>query len=217
MTDPVAEVAVWAEIPEGYAALPLSEIPEAMAATGRLIDELGTAAQREIAPAALDRLGGYLRALAEADTVYCGVGRHASGEDGSLITSSLVVNLLAFPGERNPRLILRDLLQAKQAAEERGQADLVDLPNGPVLFVERTLTLAVPPLPGSHVLAAEQEASVWQLEAFVPSPAGDRLATIEVSTPNVADGPQFRMMTVLMAAGVTFEAPVEVDPLAALG
>lgn len=45
---------------------------------------------------------------------------------------------------------------------------------------------------------------------------GDRLATVEVSTPFVEHGPQYRTMVVTMAAGLTFQPPDGQDPLAAL-
>jgi hypothetical protein len=84
------------------------------------------------------------------------------------------------------------------------------------MFFERTLMLPTPAMPGRHVLAEGTESPVWQLEAFVPSPEGDKLATIEVSTPFAEHGPQYRTMVVTMAAGVAFWPPVGHDPLAVL-
>jgi hypothetical protein len=214
-TDP-GPAGVWLAIPEGYAALPLENIPDTIAVTRQLVAELGPAAQHQLNDHVLDLLGFSLEALAERRTVYCGFGRHRSAVNGQLITSSLVVTLLEFPEERNPRLVLRDLLLGKDNAGEAGQADLVDLPNGPVLFFERTRMLPRPAAPGQHVLAESTESPVWQLEAFVPSPEGDELATIEVSTPLVEHGPQYRTLVVTMAAGVTFKPPIGHDPLSAL-
>jgi hypothetical protein len=77
-----------------------------------------------------------------------------------------------------------------------------------VLFFE-----SVRLLPG---LVDGQLDQVWQLEAFVPAPDGDQLATIELSTPFVDDGPQFRALVVGMAASVGFRPPTSDDPLAAL-
>jgi len=127
-----------------------------------------------------------------------------------------VVTVLDFPGERNPRLVLRDLLIGKAQAHEAGQPDIIDLPNGPVAFFEHTLSLPNPAIPGQHVLAASTEVPVWQLEAFVPSATGNRLVTIETSTPFADHGPQYRAMVVAMAAGVAFQPPADADPLAAL-
>ena len=210
------EVPVWLSIPDGYAELPLDDIPQTIDVTRRLVDELGTPDQRQAAEFVLGSLNVFLGALAERNAVYCGLGRHQSAFNGQLITSSLVITVLDFPGERNPRLVLRDLLIAKAQANETGQADVIDLPGGPAAFFEHTLTLPAPALPGRHVLAEGAESPVWQLEAFVPSPAGDRLVTIEASTPFADHGPQYRAMVVAMAAGVGFEPPAEADPLEAL-
>jgi hypothetical protein len=207
---------VWLSIPEGYAALPLDNIPEAIAATGQLVAELGTPQQRQASDYVLGLLRVFLQTLAERRAVYCGIGRHLSAIDGQLITSSLVVTLLEFPDRRNPRLVLKALLQGKADAGEAGQTDLVDLPNGPAMFFERTQVLPAPAMPGQHVLAEGTESPVWQLEAYVPSPEGDRLATIEVSTPFVEHGPQYRGMVVTMVAGVGFRRPVGNDPLSVL-
>jgi hypothetical protein len=207
---------VWLSIPDGYAALPLENIPETIAATGQLVAELGTPQQRQASDHVLGSLSVFLGMLAERRAVYCGLGRHLSAINGQLITSSMVVTLLEFPEQRNPRLVLKDLLQAKVDAREAGQPDLVDLPNGPAMFFERTLMLPTPAIPGQQVLAEGTESPVWQLEAFVPSPDGDKLATIEVSTPFAEHGPQYRTMVVTMAAGVAFKPPFGSGPLTAL-
>jgi hypothetical protein len=208
--------AVWFGVPDGYAPLPLENLAETMSATYRLVDELGTAEQRALSGEALGALQVYLGELAERGAVYCGIGRHRSETDDSPVTSSLVVTLREFPGQRHPRLLLRDVAEGKRRAGERGHAEIIDLPDGPAMFVERTLLLPVPPREDSHVLAAAEEAPVWQLEAFLPAPDGDRLAVIEVSTPFLDAGPQFRPMTVAMAAALSFRPPADVDPLAAL-
>ncbi len=208
--------AVWLSIAEGYARLPLTDIPEAMAATGRIIDELGTPAQRATSGSVLEMLGAMLETLAAAQAVYCGVGRHESALNGQVVTSTLVVSLLEFEGRRNPRLVLKDLIIAKRDADESGAVDVVDLPNGPVMFFERTLLLPTPPAAGQHVLAEGTESPVWQIEAFVPSPEGDKLATIEISTPFVDHGPLYRGIAVGMASTVLFRQPPKLDALAAL-
>jgi hypothetical protein len=207
---------VWLSIPDGYAALPLDNIPETIAATGQLVAEFGTPEQRRASDYVLGSLNFFLESLAERRAVYCGIGRHQSAINGQLITSSLVVTLLEFPEQSNPRLVLKDLLQGKVDAREAGQTDLVDLPNGPVMFFERTLMLPTPAIPGQHVLTEGTESPVWQLKAFVPSSEGDKLATIEVSTPFTEHGPQYRGMVVTMAAGVAFRPPFGRDPLSAL-
>jgi hypothetical protein len=207
--------ALWAEIPDGYVALPLTDIPATMATAERLIDELGTAQQRDLAPGVLASLGAHLSRLAGDNAVYCGLGAHATDDIG-VVTSSLVISLLGFPGARNPRLLLKELLLAKQRAGERGEVELGELPGGPVLFFERTRMLPVPVQPRDHVLAEPVEAPVWQTEVLVPNSEGDRLATIEFSTPDVAAGPRYRRMLAELAATLRFEPPVTSDPLAAL-
>ncbi|HEX5198788.1 hypothetical protein ACFQS1_02340 [Paractinoplanes rhizophilus] len=203
------EIPVWLSIPEGYAELPLEDIASTVDLTRRLVDELGTEEQREAGEFVFSSLYFFLSALAERNAVYCGIGRHTSALDGRLITSSLVVTVMDFPGERNPRLVLRDVLLGKARAEEEGQADIVDLSRGPAAFFEHTLSLPNPATPGAEV-------PVWQLEAFVPAPGGDRLVTIELSTPFTEHGPQYRTMVVEMANAVAFEPPASADPLAAL-
>lgn len=207
---------VWLSIPEGYAELPLDDIPQTIDVTRRLVDELGTAEQRRAAAFVLSSLDVFLGTLAERNAVYAGLGRHRSALNGQLITSSLVVTVLDVPGERNPRLVLRDLLVGKARAHEHGQADVLDLPAGPAAFFEHTLSLPNPAVPGQHVLAEGTEVPVWQLEAFVPSPGGDRLVAFELSTPFAEHGPQYRAMVVAMAARLSFQPPPEEDPLAAL-
>ncbi|WP_041832598.1 hypothetical protein [Actinoplanes sp. N902-109] len=215
-TAPEEPAAVWFGVPDGYAPLPLHDLTDTMSVTYQLIQELGTDEQRALSGTALGALAVYLGELAERGAVYCGIGRHVSETDGSPVTSSLVVTLQEYPGRRNPRLLLRDVAEGKRRAGEHGHAELVDLPNGPALFVERELLLPAPPRPGDHVLTVAAEAPVWQLEAFLPGPDGDRLAVIEVSTPFVAAGPQFRPMTVAMAAALSFRPPADQDPLASL-
>ncbi|WP_433362625.1 hypothetical protein ACQPZX_30655 [Actinoplanes sp. CA-142083] len=203
------EIPVWLSIPSGYAELPLEDIASTVDVTRRLVDELGTEEQREAGEFVFSSLYFFLSALAERNAVYCGIGRHSSFLTGGLITSSLVVTVMDFPGERNPRLVLRDVLIGKARAQEAGQPDIVDLPGGPAAFFEHTLSLPNPATAGVEV-------PVWQLEAFVPSPGGDRLVTIELSTPFAEHGPQYRTMVVEMANAVRFEPPASADPLSAL-
>ncbi|GGL11806.1 hypothetical protein [Mangrovihabitans endophyticus] len=207
--------AVWLTIPDGYAELPLTDIKATTDATATLIDGLGTPQQQHAAGYVLNSLTVLLTLLRDRRAVYCGLGRHRSAVDGSPITSSLVVTLLDFPDTRNPKLVLRDLLDAEARTGAPAQVDLVDLPHGPALFVERTRLMPTPTLPGQHPLTDDQS-PVWQLTASIPSPRGDRLATIETTTPFADHGPQYRPMTVEMAAALSFTPPPEQNPLDAL-
>lgn len=211
--DSSGSAAVWLVVPTGYAALPLADIPQTLEVTGRLVEELAPPALRAAGRSVLGPLAVMLETLAAGRAVYCGVGRHRSAIDGQVVTSSLVVSLLEFTGARNPRLVLKDLIEAKRDDGETGATDVVDLPNGPVMFFERTLMLPAPPALGQHVLAEGVESPVWQLEAFVPAPDGDKLATIQLSTPFAEHGPQYRAVVVAMASTVSFR---EAGRLAAL-
>src|ERR1700748_2619881 len=102
---------VWLAIPDGYAELPLTDVDAIARATGTLVADLGTPEQQQAAAYVLENLTFLLTALGDRQAVYCGLGRHRSVIDDSLITSSLVVTVLEFPGSRNPKLILRDLLE----------------------------------------------------------------------------------------------------------
>ncbi|GAA1994773.1 hypothetical protein [Amycolatopsis minnesotensis] len=76
-----------------------------------------------------------------------------------------------------------------------------------MLFLERTRQLPTPQLPGQPELPDEATSPVFQLEAHIPSEAGDKLASIEFSTPYESRGPQFRAMVLAMASSVSFEPP----------
>jgi hypothetical protein len=150
-----------------------------------------------------------LSELGSAGSLYCGIGHHTSPADGSVVTSSLVVSLQEFEGTRNPRLVLANLVQARADAGQYGQVDLVDMADRPVLFVERTRQLPTPRFPGQPEVAEDATSSVFQLEAYVPAADGGKLASIELSTPFEAHGPEFRGMIVQMTATVSFEPPAE--------
>ncbi len=206
---------LWLTIPDGYAELPLHDLEAVMSGTNTLIADVGTSEQRLAADFALGSLATLLTMLSERNAMYCGIGRHLSVIDGSTVTSTLVVTLFEFPGEREPKLILRDLLEAEAQEGDPAEISLVEMDKRPVLFVERTNQLPAPTIPGQQPPTAA-EAPVWQLTASVPSRRGDRLATIEVSTPFVEHGPQYRPMLVDVARSITFEPPQDSDPLAVL-
>jgi hypothetical protein len=203
-------------IPAGYAELPLTDITAKTDATARLIAELGTAEQQLSGNYLLQQLAFLLDVLGQQQAVYCGLGRHRSAIDGTLITSTLVVTVIELPGRRNPKLVLRDLLEADARDGEPAQIDLVELRNGPAMFTERVRLMPTPAHPGQQPGAAGAASPVWQLTASLPSPHGDHLATVEVSTPFPEHGPQYRPMTVDMTAALTFGPAPERDPLEAL-
>jgi hypothetical protein len=200
------DIPLWVHIPEGYFPLPLNDVESSLARADAVLGDLAGAEQQPQIHALTEVLTVFLGDLASLGTLYCGIGRHTSPVDGSIVTSSLVVSFLPFEGTRNPRLVLKDLVGAEAEAGERGQADLVDIDDRPILFFERTRRL--PPPPQDDEAGDYPTAPVFQLEAFVPAADGSKLANIELSTPFEAHGPEFRAMIVQMAASVSFEPPV---------
>ncbi len=198
---------VWAEIPTGYFALPIDDIENSMARAEEVLTELAPDELRSAVAPVVSTLTVLLGELAARDTVYCGVGRHLSAVDGSVITSSLVLTLQEAGEKRNPRLVLKDLAKLKVEAGERGQADLVDVAGRPMFFFERTRMLPTPRMPGTPEVPEGELSPVFQLEAVVPSDDGTELVAIDFSTPMEAHGPEFRGMVVQLAASVSFEPP----------
>ncbi|HEV2347374.1 MAG TPA: hypothetical protein VGS97_24985 [Actinocrinis sp.] len=200
----------WIELPRGYFPLPLDDIDTTLAAAEANLLELAPEGRRPLVSAVVDTFAALLEQLQERNTAYCGLGWHTA-EDGAVVPSSLVISLQQFPERRNPRLVLRDLVQIRAEAGEHGQVDLVDLKPGPALFFESVLTLPRPRIPGraeeaADTTATEPNADVYQLQALVPSPDGTKLAAIDFTTPDIPHGPRFRAMMVLMADSVSFTA-----------
>lgn len=198
---------IWVQIPDGYIPLPLTDIQEHMSEALEIVEERAPEdTRRAVAPLVGD-LGYLLQELAARHGLYCGVGHHVSADDGSEITSSLVVALQEFPEETNPRVLLKDLVMTKSEAGERGQADLVDIQGRPMLFFERNRRLPTPQIPGQPEVPEGATSEIYQLEALIPSADGSGLVSIEFSTPFVTHGPEFRVMVVIMAATVSFDPP----------
>lgn len=200
------EVAVWLDLPPGYLPLPLENSAERLAEVEPVLAELCPPEREELLYATLNTFATLLTELDQRNAVYCGLGWHTA-PDESVVSSTLVVSLQPTGAQRNPRLVLGDLVQAAADAGERAQADLVDLPGGPALFFERVRSLPRPTLPGQQ--GDPGRADVYQIEAIVPDEKGDLLAALEFSTPNVENGTLFREMMVLLANSVSFTAPPE--------
>jgi len=204
----------WIELPKGYFPLPVENIDEALATAEANLRELAPEDRWPLLSAVIGTFTVLLDELQARNTAYCGLGWHTA-EDGAIVPSSLVVSLQAFPQRRNPRLVLKDLVEIRAEAGEHGQVDLVDLEAGPALFFESVLSLPRPRVPGGgeaesageSEAAGEQNADVYQLQALVPSADGTKLAAIDFSTPDIPHGPRFRAMMVLMANSVSFTAP----------
>jgi hypothetical protein len=199
--------AVWVKIPTGYVPLPLDDVRENMDVARDVVNEYAGEEQRPTVEPLIEILTSYLEALAARNALYCGVGHHLSSVDGSAVTSSLVVALQEFPEKVNPRVLLKDLVMTKAAADERGQADLVDVQGRPMLFFESGRSLPTPRLPGLPEVPEDAMTTVYQLEALIPSDDGSKLVSIEFATPFVSHGPEFRAMMVIMANSVSLNPP----------
>jgi hypothetical protein len=196
---------IWVELPPGYFPLPLDDIDNTLATAEANLRELAPQEQRPLLAAVVGTLGVLLEQLQERNAAYCGIGWHTA-EDGTVVPSSLVVSIQPFPHKRNPRLVIKDLVDARAQAGEHGHVDVVDLSRGPALFFESVLTLPRPQLPGQPP-NEQPDAEVYQLQALVPSEDGRKLAAIDFTTPDIPHGPRFRAMMVLMADSVSFAAP----------
>jgi hypothetical protein len=195
----------WLELPPGYFPLPLDDIDNTLATAERNLRELAPEEQRPLLTAVVGTLTVLLEQLQQRNGAYCGLGWHTS-EDGAVVPSSLVVSVQPFPHKRNPRLVIKDLVEKRAESGEHGQVDVVDLSRGPALFFESVLTLPRPQLPGQPP-NEQPDAEVYQLQALVPAEDGTKVVAIDFTTPDIPHGPRFRAMMVLMADSVSFTPP----------
>lgn len=202
--DDEQEITVWLDLPKGYLSLPVGNGAANLAEAESVLSELCPPERLPLLYATLETFAILLAALEERGTVYCGLGWHEAPDD-AVVSSTLVVSLQYIGEPRDPRLVLGDLVTASANAGDKGQADLVDLPGGPVLFFERTRSLPRPLLPGQE--GDPGRADVYQLEAVVPQQKGEWIATAEFSTADVGNGLLFREMMVLLADSVSFNPP----------
>lgn len=202
---PEASLQIWADLPQGYTALPLSDISGTLQRAAELVAEFAPEPLRGVVAPTAITLDALLHDLADRGAGYCGLGRHVSPLDGDEISSTLVVTLHATGGSGDPRQLLAEMAgRVDGRTYASGEAELVDLLGTPVLFVEGVREL---PTPYSEDESATTP--VFMIEALVPSPEADTLAAIEFATPFVDHGPQFRTMLAQFAATVSFEAPPE--------
>ena len=195
---------VWVTLPPGYLPLPVENPVERLGEAEPVLAELCPPDRQELLYATLNTFAVLLTELERRNTVYCGLGWHTA-PDGAMVSSTLVVSLQQTGEERNPRLVLGDLVKAAADADDQAQADLVDMPAGPALFFESVRSLPRPELPGQQ--GDPGRADVYQLEVVVPDEKGDLLAVLEFSTPQVEYGTQYREMMVLLASTVSFTPP----------
>ncbi|WP_051450844.1 hypothetical protein [Actinospica robiniae] len=198
------EVAIWLQLPAGYLPLPIEDSAERLAEVEPVLAELCPPENEDLLYATLNTFATLLAELDQRNAVYCGLGWHTA-PDESVVSSTLVISVQPTGEERNPKLVLGDLVHAAANAGDHAQADLVDLTGGPALFFERVRSLPKPSLPGQQ--GDPGRADVYQLEAIVVSEKGDLLAALEFSTPYVQSGTLFREMMVLLANSVSFTPP----------
>lgn len=200
------ELNVWADLPPGYLPLPLGQdLGERLEASQRILLDIAPAEQRDVVSAVSDTFTVLLEELQARNVAYCGLGWHTA-EDGAVVSSTLIMSVQRFPAALNPRILLKDLLETKAAHAEHGQADLVDLANGPALFFEAVRSLPQPRIPGQPD-PGDARARVYQLQATVPNEKGTAFAVAEFSTPMVEYGPFYREMMVLLANSLSFNPP----------
>jgi hypothetical protein len=195
---------IWVTMPPGYLPLPVRNPVERLNEAEPVLAELCPPERQDLLYATLNTFALLLTELERRNTVYCGLGWHTA-PDGVMVSSTLVVSLQLTGEERNPRLLLGDLVKVAADADDQGQADLVDLPGGPALFFESVRSLPKPALPGQQ--GDPGRADVYQLEVIVPNEKGDLLASLEFCTPQVEYGTRYREMMVLLANSVSFTPP----------
>jgi hypothetical protein len=200
-----SEFRIWLDLPDSYLPLPLRDIDNVLAEAETTLRELCPPDKQDLLYATLGTFSTLLDELAARNAVYCGLGWHQSPTDGEIVSSTLIVSIQHMGEERNPRLVLGDLVTAAANAGDQAQADLVDLANGPALFVESVRSLPRPTLPGQT--GEPGVADVYQLQATVPSPRGEWIVVLEFSTPQVEYGVLYREMMILLANSVSVAPP----------
>ncbi|QIS22421.1 hypothetical protein [Nocardia terpenica] len=205
MTDTVHNVELRINIPVGYISLPLSGIDSSIAVAAAVLEEVGPSDVAQAAGQILPALGAFLDELTRDGVRYCGLGRHSF--DDALVTSVLTVLVYDTGGDtENPRLVVKNLAEAKMEAREQGDLQVIELDNRPMMFFEQVRGLPVPDFPGNPI--GGTTTPVYRLEAVVPSGDGSTVASIELSTIFIAHGPQFRPMIIDMARSVDLQAQI---------
>ncbi len=196
------EVDLGIRIPAGYIPLPLSGIDQSIATAAALLREVGPADIARAADQVLPAMEAFLGELARDGVRYCGLGRHSFEDE--LVTSVLTVLVYDADGDtENPRLVVKNLAEAKMASGEPGEIRVIELDNRPMMFFEQVRELPVPDFPGNPMRGTT--APTYQLEAVIPSEDGSAIAAIELSTIFVGHGPWFRPVVVDMARSVDLQ------------
>ncbi|WP_042385693.1 hypothetical protein [Streptacidiphilus melanogenes] len=202
--EPEEGIRIWAEIPEGYTALPLKDISGSLERAAALVTELAPEELQGFVAPTTAALSALLLELADRSAAYCGLGRHLSPGDGLVLTSTLVVTAWNTGAEGDPRQLLGELASRIDVDPEDDETELslVDLLGTPMLFHETVRDLPTP-------LDEDETATapVFTIEALVASRDGSKVAAVEFATPFLTHGPEFRMMMAQFAASLSFDAP----------
>ncbi|NKY61046.1 hypothetical protein [Nocardia flavorosea] len=194
------------EIPHGYNEIPLGDLDALMQRVGPVITDSVPGQMRSDVPNVLGALHFMLATLAANNALYSGIGLHRTAESDieRIAVSWLTVSSFDYGEERNPRLVLSELIQTKAAANSQGKLAVVETPTVPILYFEWTRKHVAPDILS---YPAADSTEVFQIEATVPSRDGTAIAVVEFSTADTEAGPQYRGMILDMAASVTFPEP----------
>ncbi|PXX57647.1 hypothetical protein DFR70_11775 [Nocardia tenerifensis] len=185
-------------IPPGYYEMPLAG-NGLLESTQPLIEE-ALPELREDIPKVIGTLSFLLSVTAAKNTVYCGIGIHAS-PGGTQLTSWLTIS--ALRGEpRNPRRVVHDLAKDKLSEEVPWTVAPLELADRPVLFSEKVHSYPAPDL--THLPGSAASVPIYQAEVLVPSDDGSTIAVIEFSTGSADDGPRFQDMLLAMVTTLRF-------------
>lgn len=195
------------EIPHGYNEIPLGDLDTLMQTVRPVITDSVPGEMRDDLPNVLGALHFMLATLAVNNALYSGIGLHrtAGSETERIAVSWLTVSSFGYGEERNPRLVLSELIQTKATADSRGKLAVVETPTVPILYFEWTEKHSAPAI--ASYPASDEAPEVFQIEVTVPSPDGTAIAVVELSTADPEAGPQYRGMVLDMAASVTFPQP----------
>ncbi|MEU4433506.1 hypothetical protein ACH474_00565 [Nocardia rhamnosiphila] len=195
------------EIPPGYNEIPLGDLDTLMRSARPVITESVPDRMRDDVPNVLGTLHFLLATLAANNALYSGIGLHRTADEAPdrIVVSWLTVSSFDYGEERNPRLVLSELINTKAEQKSRGKLTIVEGPAVPILYFEWTEKHAAPAVASYPVTTDTPE--VFQIEATVPSTDGTSIAVVELSTADPYVGPQYRGMVLDMAASITFPQP----------
>lgn len=181
--------------------MPLTDIHRTLELATPLVREAVPDGLKADVPSVIGTAGFFLEVLAAKNAVYCGMGKHFT-EDGEPVVSWLTISVVGYGDERNPRLVVAEIVQDKLSFGPADSVELVDVFGRSTVFTEELRNYAAAQL--SNVQEPESTTSVFQIEAIVPSSDGTTIAVIEFSTAASAHGPEYRAMVLGMAASIEF-------------